>query len=187
MARVPIDELELDLDINSSEGVSLDHMCRMRMSFLLDQNKTMSVQTKFADAKAGALLAFIGLVATRGPAGIEGVDLASLIVAALHGAVLISCLIVLYPRYLSREDREAIHDIDRYSWPALASESGRPGEFSVFARTAEFSQLAHAMAHSNHALAHILLSKFAWLRAAFVLAVVDVCAQGAIHLWRGLG
>lgn len=178
MVKITIHELALDQDIGSHEGVSIDHLARMRMSFLLDQNKTMSTQTKFADAKAGALLAFIGLIATRGPAPLGELTAPSLAITALHGAVLIACLIVLYPRYLSRKQRNAIAEIDHYSWPALAADTVTPLDFSNFMRGAQFSQLVHSMAHANVALSHILMSKFAWLRTAFVLAVVDVLAQG---------
>lgn len=179
MVKITIDELALDQDIGSHEGVGIDHLARMRMAFLLDQNKTMSTQTKFADAKAGALLAFIGLIATRGPAQISELTLATVAISSLHGAVLIACLIVLYPRYLSRSQRNAIAETDHYSWPALAADTVTPGAFSAFMRSAQFSQLVHSMAHANVALSHILMSKFAWLRRAFVMAVIDVLAQGA--------
>ena len=182
MVKITIDELPLDVDIGSHEGVGIDHLARMRMSFLLDQNKTMSVQTKFADAKAGALLAFIGLIATRGPAPVGELTVSSLVITALHGCVLIACLIVLYPRYLSRAQRNAIAETDHYSWPALAADTVTPGAFSTYMRSAQFSQLVHSMAHANVALSHILMSKFGWLRTAFVLAVVDVLAQGVVVL-----
>ena len=48
-----IEDLPLDRDVSSAEGVSLDYMARVRIAYLVGQNQTMVTQTQFADAKAG--------------------------------------------------------------------------------------------------------------------------------------
>lgn len=172
-----IDELPLDRDISSREGLSLDYMARVRIAYLIGQNQSMVTQTQFADAKAGALLAFVGLLATRGPGAT--VDIGSLgqiglMTLGLHAAALVSCIIVLYPRYAGRDVRRELARRERFSWPALSSENVLAGDYAAFMRGAQLSQLVTSVARSNHALATILLSKFRWLRAAFALAVADV-------------
>lgn len=187
MVKISIDDLPLDVDIEGHEGVNINTLSGMRVNVLLDQNKTMSTQTKFADAKAGALLAFIGLMATRGPAAVNDFSSLSLLLLALHSIVLVTCLIVIYPRYLSKEQRNAIAKTDHYSWPALSADTVTAGDYSTFMRSAQFSQLVHSLAHANVALADILNSKFSWLRAAFVLAVLDVIIQIFVVMARGPG
>ncbi|MGB0505068.1 MAG: hypothetical protein ACPGGK_02640 [Pikeienuella sp.] len=169
-------------EVQSSEGISVEYTTRHRISFLLGQSGTMVTQTQFADAKAGALLAFIGLLATRGPTAMP--DMAQLSAwtlapAALHAVVLISCLIVIFPRYASRRARALAVQHDKYSWPALNADNLSDKDFLEFARTAEFSDLATSLAKSNRTMARILLQKYAWLRIAFVLAVVDIFIVGA--------
>ena len=178
MSREPdIENLAYDQDISSREGVSLDYMARVRIAFLLGQNQSMIAQTQFADAKAGALLAFVGLVATRGPGAVVEVDAVTPMVilqVALHCLALVAAIIVLYPRYASLNARKQMIANERFSWPALAAEGYSSAAFSDFMRGAQLSQLVSSVARSNHTLSRILLQKFAWLRAAFVIAVIDV-------------
>ena len=172
-----IEHLIYDQDIASREGVSLDYMARVRIAFLLGQNQSMIAQTQFADAKAGALLAFIGLVATRGPGAvveISAITPALVIQIALHGLALICAIIVLYPRYANHNLRRQMMLQDRFSWPALAGVGCTADDFAGFMRGAQLSQLVVSVARSNHALSAILLRKFTWLRAAFVIAIFDV-------------
>ena len=179
MSDKKIDEMAMDIDIGSQEGISLNYITRDRMAFVLGQNQTMITQTQFADAKAGAMLAFLGLIATRGPGAVTEMDAATaapelILQLILHAAALICCLIVLFPRYAKLDVRRSMYDFDRYSWPALTGGAATADGFSGFMRTSEVSQLVASVARSNHALAGILLSKFAWLRWAFGLGVLDV-------------
>ena len=175
-----LEEMSLDGDIGSREGVSLDYMARVRIAFLLGQNQSMIAQTQFADAKAGALLAFVGLVATRGPGAVVGVgDVtpAIMLQVALHGLALIAGIVVLYPRYAGLNMRREMAKRERFSWPALASGGLMADDFGAFMRGSQLSQLVESIARSNHALSAILLQKFMWLRIAFVIAVLDVAVM----------
>lgn len=181
MPITPIDDMPFDVDITSREGVSLDYIARVRIAYLMGQNSAMVTQTQFADAKAGALLAFVGLLATRGPGAVTDMALINPEVALqvlFHGAALIACIVVLYPRYASLNMRKRLIREERYSWPALSSSDYAAEDFVEFMRGAQLSQLVASVARSNHALAEILLRKFAWLRAAFLLAIVDVLVMG---------
>lgn len=185
-----LEDLTFETDITSSENVSLDYMARIRMDFLLGQNQTMITQTQFADAKAGALLAFIGLVATRGPGSVvDIVAVTPLLVAqvALHGLALICGIIVLYPRYAGMDARRRMVRSDRFSWPSLASGRMNAEDFGGFMRTSQLSQLILSIARSNHNLSQILLRKFTWLRAAFLVAVLDVAVMIARSAADGFG
>lgn len=177
MPVTPIDEMPYDIDIASREGVSLDYIARVRIAYLMGQNGAMVTQTQFADAKAGALLAFVGLLATRGPGAVTdigAIDLQVGLQILFHGAALIACIVVLYPRYASLDMRRKLIREERYSWPALSVEGYPAEDFVEFMRGAQLSQLVASVARSNHALAAILLRKFAWLRAAFLIAIGDV-------------
>lgn len=186
MNRSAIEELPLDRDVTSREGISIDQAARVRLAFLLGQNNALVAQTQFADAKAGALLAIIGLIATRGPGAAFEPAMATLddlIVISLHAAALICCIIVLFPRYAGRPLRAALARKERFSWPALASDLVDEDGYAEFMRGAQVSQLIVSMARSNHALSRILLRKFGWLRWAFAVAVVDFAfiALRAVH------
>lgn len=184
MTDKKIDEVTLDVDIGSREGISLNYVTRDRMAFALGQNQTMITQTQFADAKAGAMLAFLGLIATRGPGAVMEVTSGAaspevILQLLLHAAALICCLIVLFPRYASLDARRSLYEYDRFSWTALTGKGHSPEDFSDFMRTAEISQLVMSVARSNHTLAMILLSKFSWLRWAFAFGVADVLFMSA--------
>lgn len=185
-----LEDLTFETDITSAENVSLDYMARIRMDFLLGQNQSMITQTQFADAKAGALLAFVGLVATRGPgAVVEASAVTPFFVAqvALHGIALICGIIVLYPRYAGLDARRQMAKSDRFSWPSLACGSMTSEGFASFMRTSQLSQMVLSIARSNHNLSQILLRKFTWLRAAFLVAVLDVAVMIARAAADGFG
>ena len=100
-----IDSLSLDRNLASQEGISTDQMTRVRLAYLQGQNSTLVQQTQFADAKAGALLAMIGLIATRGPGAAfdpKQVTAEGLALVLLHASGLLACLIVLIPRYVGK-------------------------------------------------------------------------------------
>lgn len=175
-----LEDLPLDSDITSREGVSLDYIARVRVAYLLGQNSAMVTQTQFADAKAGALLAFVGLLATRGPGAVTDftvITIENIFQVGLHAAAIVCCLIVLYPRYANKEIRQKMMSTERFSWPALASGNYSAEEFVDFMRGAQLSPMLASIARSNHALAGILMRKFAWLRAAFAVAVIDVAVM----------
>lgn len=184
MSNQKIDEMAMDVDIGSHEGISLNYATRDRMAFVLGQNQSMITQTQFADAKAGAMLAFLGLIATRGPGAVTDMDAATaspelIFQLILHAAALVCCLIVLFPRYASHDARRRMYDVDRFSWTSLTGGDASGAEFSDFMRTSQISQLVTSVARSNFTLSQILLSKFAWLRWAFALGVIDVLFMAA--------
>jgi hypothetical protein len=159
-----------------SDLISRDYAAALRMNFLSTQNAALVRQTQFADTKAGAVLAFAGLVAAR--AGMqEATGLAQLGVAALLalGAVVLAlCLVVLTPRYPGVAARRAIHARERFSWVALCAPDSVPDDFVAYARGARMVELLESLARANHAMAQILLRKFRYLRIAFRLAVLQL-------------
>ncbi|WP_340107493.1 hypothetical protein [Pikeienuella sp. HZG-20] len=171
----PLEDVPLDRDITSREGISIDQAARVRLAFLLGQNQAMVAQTQFADAKAGALLAIIGLLATRGPGAsfVAGGGGDQLVAIALHAAALISCMVVLFPRYAGGALRTRLAASERFSWPALTAKGVSADSYADFMQSAQVSQLMISVARSNQAMATILLRKFAWLRAAFGIAIID--------------
>ena len=54
-----------DQMIMTEEGVSKGDAMRARMSFLTAQNSAILTQTQFADAKAGALMTILGVIAIK--------------------------------------------------------------------------------------------------------------------------
>ena len=151
---------------------------RDRITYLMGQNQTMVTQTQFADAKAGVMLAFVGLIATRGPGAVFGSDQITVAVEALlflHASVMVCCFMVLYPRYANRRVRRMAAEREKFSWPALASDTLKEPDFVRFMAEADLDELVASLTRSNHNLAQILLRKFTWLRAAFVIAVIDIC------------
>lgn len=176
LTTASIADLPLDRDITSREGLSTDQMTRVRLAYLVAQNNSLVQQTQFADAKAGALLAIIGLIATRSPgAAFDSAIYTAqgVIVVILHAIALFCCIVVLIPRYAGRAERRALARAERFSWPALIAEPAGKDLYAEFARGAQASQLLVSMARSNQALAGILHRKFAWLRGAFLIALAD--------------
>ncbi|QIE57033.1 hypothetical protein G5B40_17260 [Pikeienuella piscinae] len=176
MIDTRIEDLPLDRDVSSHEGISIDQTARVRLAYLLGQNSALVAQTQFADAKAGALLAIVGLLATRGPgASLDPtvVNTESILVISLHAAALICCVIVLFPRYAGRPLRAKLAASERFSWPALTADGMNSDLYADFMRGAQVSQLVISIARSNQAQAQILLRKFNWLRAAFGIAMAD--------------
>ncbi len=172
-----LDDLDFNQDVGSHEGISNDQIARARLAFLLGQNSSLITQMQFADAKAGALLAFIGLVGTRGPGAVVDIAEVTPMIAGqvlLHALALIAGIVVLFPRYAGHDVRRKMAREDRFSWPSLASKDYPIGAFAGFMRTAEISQMIISIARSNHTLSGILLKKYSWLRAAFAIAVLDV-------------
>jgi hypothetical protein len=166
-----------DAAIASREGMTNDQLFRARLSFALEQSRSLFGQVQFADAKAGTLLALVGLLAAHvasGGVGAGAWEMRGLLL--LDGAVIGLCVLVLLPRTAPRAVRRTMAQTDRYSWPALAAEGYGSEEHADFVRTAQASQLVVSVGRSNAAVAHILAVKYGLLRWAFALAFADVVA-----------
>lgn len=154
---------------------------RDSIGFLMGQNNTMVTQTQFADAKAGAMLAFVGLIATRGPGaviGIEDITLGTSTLLVLHTIALICCLLVLFPRYASARRREALYQREHFSWLSLTARTVTADDYANQMRGADLDEMVTSLSRSNHTLAGILQAKFFWLRMAFAVAMLDVVFMG---------
>lgn len=172
-----IEDVELDHPLAGSEGVDPNHASRARIQVLLDQHKTLVIQTQFADAKSAALVTLIGLLALNGPVPMqlmEQSDLVVLAAATASGLAILFAVIAVFPRYPTRAARESLPEIDRFSWPALTTRRMSAEDYASFMQTAEISQLVHSIAYSNSAVAQILLRKYQMLRIAFMFGAADL-------------
>jgi hypothetical protein len=172
-----IERLPVDLRIGGTEGLDVNHASRLRMQFLTSQQASLVAQTQFADAKAGALMALLGLVALNGPvkvgtAGPPEVDAVAIFVTMILAIGFAVWAII--PRFPSARRARLMTRSDRYSWPALASRDYDAAQHAAFMRTAEASQLVMSIAHANASMARVLRRKFVSLRIAFVLASADL-------------
>ena len=171
-----IESMDFDRPIGGTEGLDVNHASRLRMQFLASQHASLVTQTQFADAKAAAVMTLMGLVALNGPvkigAGPPGAD-----------AVLIFCLMIasigcamwaIIPRYPDQKLNKLIKRRDRFSWPALVAQGYEPLDHAEFMRTSEATQLIMSIAQTNGAMARVLRRKFQFLRAAFLLASLDL-------------
>lgn len=176
-----IDELNLEVDLNSSEGLDINYISRIRSQYLFTQHQTMITQMQFADAKAAALIALIGFVSLRGPIKITeiiNIGLFGYLFLIFAGLGVIFSLLAIFPRYPSRERRDTLVASDRWSWPALASKSLKPEEFASYMLTSEVSQLLNSLSISNSLVADILLSKYQMLRIGFICGFLTVFLVG---------
>ena len=173
MGKVPrIEDIELTHGLAGSEGMDSNHASRARIQFLLDQHATLIAQTQFADAKTGGLVTLIGLLALKGPVPVDRMrmeDPLALAAAGLAAACILFCLLSVFPRYPGSAIRASLYETDRFSWPALATRNFDSDAYARFMQTAEVSQMVHSLAHSNAAVARILLRKYQMLRIAFLL------------------
>jgi len=172
-----LDALALDVDIGSKEQLSVDQLTRSRLQFALGQNAVIVQQTQFADAKAATLLALTGALA-YGLSG-EAAGLAPPLLLgflALTGGVIALCLLAVLPRIRTGQTGPALHERDRFSWPALTGDDYGDDEHADFLRTSQASQLVMAVARSNVAIASVLSRKYALLRAALWLALFELAA-----------
>lgn len=183
-----LDALDYDVDLASREGVSLDYISRIRVEYLLGQNGALQSQVRFADAKAGILLAITTLIAgfaapdlvqalARGGATAWSAALTAVLAAAVGAA----CLLALLPRFSGADERRDRTRGDRFSWPALATPDFSAQDYARFMRTAEVSQLVYSIAQSNASVSRIVLRKFQLNRVAYALALADLAA-GFAHL-----
>lgn len=171
-----LEKVDLSRPLSGSEGVDPNHASRIRIQTLLMQHNSLVQQTQFADAKAAGLMTVIGLLALNGPVPMddmmkgETISMAAGIVAAL---CILFCIFTIFPRYPRRKIRKNLSETDRFSWPSLTSPDFNAESYSEYMHTAEVSQIVHSIAHSNSAVAHILLRKFLMMRIAFLLGAVD--------------
>ena len=171
-----IEDVELNRPLAGHEGVDTNHASRARIQTLLDQHASLVTQTQFADAKSAALITLIGLLALKGPIPMEAMQQAdplSLVSAVASALAILFCVAVVFPRYPRRATRENLPEIDRFSWPALASGGISGEDYAQYMHTVEVSQMVHSIAHSNSAVSHILLRKYQMLRIAFLFGTAD--------------
>ena len=172
-----IDDVELNHPLAGREGVDPNHASRARIQTLLDQHKSLVVQTQFADAKSAALVTLIGLLALKGPVPMQtvaGADFLEIVSVATSGLAILFAVFAVFPRYPGRNVRETLPDIDRFSWPALTAKGMSAETYASFMQTAEISQLVHSIAYSNSAVSRILLRKYQFLRIAFLFGAADL-------------
>lgn len=174
-----LENLSLDLDIGSSEGLSVDQMTRSRLQFLLGQSANIIRQMQFADAKAGTLLAIVGVLALIVADRQADVHAYFLIAYSLVTvAVVAICLIALLPRVPAKKQAQEMRHTDLFSWPALSSDGHDGAHYADLMRTSDASQLVMSIARSNVAIARVLRIKYNLLRCALALALIDLIALG---------
>ena len=181
MEETNLDKLSLDLDIGSSEGLSVDQLTRSRLQFLLGQHTSIMHQVQFADAKAGSLLAIAGVL-TLIVAGRDflahGIFVTSQLVLTM--LVVAICLYTLFPRIPKPAQIEKLRRVERFSWPVLSDAAFDEEAYTQFMRTSDASHLVVSVARSNAANARILRTKYLWLRRALALALIDLALLGGL-------
>ncbi len=181
MALKKLDDLDLSVDLHGCEGLDVNYVSNIRSQYLFAQHRTMITQMQFADAKAAALIALIGLITLRGPIKISdtaNLGLSGYVFLFAAGLAVVFTLLSVFPRYPSKAKREDLILSDRWSWPALASKSLKPEDFADYIRTAEISQLLYSLSISNCYVADILLSKYRMLRYGFIFGLIAMLIVG---------
>ena len=176
-----LEDIDLGLPLAGNEGLDANDVSRVRAQYLFTQHQALIAQTQFADAKAAALMALLGLIALRGPIDIGGSGTAEwfrLVYLLSIACSILGCLMAIIPRYPSKATRNRIAEVDHWSWPALASDTVNKLGYGNYMQTSEVSQLVHSVASANSSIAHILLSKFQSLRVAFLFAVFVLILVG---------
>ena len=154
-----------------AEGeVSMGDSVRARLTFLLSQNGMILNQTQFADAKAGALMTILGLVAIKGaaPAIVIIQNPLEMMSMALVLVSLGFCLATIMPRFSGLNADGVPKARDRYTWLFIARQAYSGDLHAEFSRTADFSDLLNAVANSNVGASRILVRKYQMLRWAFI-------------------
>ena len=172
-----IEKLALDLPLEGREGLDANHASRLRMQFLSTQHASLITQTQFADAKAAALMTVMALVALNGPVKILSSgngNVAILIMFLLTILAIGTAMAAIMPRYPDSRLSQLIKRRDRFAWPGLVAQGYDPLDHARFMQTAEASQLIMSISHTNAAMARVLQVKFQYLRAAYLLAALDL-------------
>lgn len=180
-----IETLSLDMDIGSSEGLSVDQLARARLQFLIGQNTSILHQTQFADAKAGTLLAVFGVVTVvfgQNPGFLP--PLISFALLALTVAIIALCLLAILPQIPGRKQVSALRARELFSWPALTDETASPEGFAGFMRTSQVSHLVVSLARANEATARILQRKYRLLRWALLSALAGLVLLATATGWQ---
>ncbi len=179
--NLPKRPVDTSLNISGKEGVDINYLSRVRAQYVITQHTTMLHQIQFADAKAAALMALIGLLTLRGPIPIEAatsniIDSLFVLVAAL---TILFSLAAIMPRFPGRSKRERLLEMECWSWPALSANSLEAEDYALFIQTSEQSELLHSVANSNVIVARLLRRKFLYLRISFVFATCAILLLGA--------
>ncbi len=161
-----------------------EQIAGLRLQFLLGQSDALGQQIQFADMKAVALFALIGVIAANAILNIESIEYAGALTALVQikAGIMGICLFVLLPRLANKKQAAQMVRQDRFSWPALASDNYGPEEHASYMRDSELAELIISIARSNAIVARILRRKFTLLRWAFLLAMIDVPATIILYL-----
>lgn len=185
MSSDGIGKLDLEVDIGSSEGLSVDQLARARLQFLLGQNTSILHQTQFADAKAGTLLAVFGVVTVvvgQNPGFLP--PLISFALLTLTVAIIALCLLAILPQIPGRKQITALRVHELYSWPVLTDDTASPETFPDFMRTSQASHLVVSLARANEATARILQRKYRLLRWALLSALAGLVLLATATGWQ---
>jgi hypothetical protein len=180
-----VNSIDLNLPLQGSEGLDKNYTSRIRSQYLFAQHQSLVTQSQFADAKAAAILAILGLLALRGPIEINiGSAVTDWVWYTYLGLMVLSvafCLLAILPRYPNRKIRNEAARVDTWSWPSLSSERLNEMDYGLYMQTSEVSHLIYAVAHANRSIANILLTKFRMLRIALFL-LLTTTAMALAHL-----
>ena len=174
----------LDQNVKTDAKQASESVMNLRLQFLLGQSDALGQQIQFADMKAVALFALIGVIAANTILNIESAEYAGALTALVQikAGIMALCLFVVLPRLANKQQAAEMVRQDRYSWPALASDNYGPEEHASYMRTSEPTELIISVSRSNAIVARILRRKFSLLRWAFLLAMVDVPATIILYL-----
>ena len=179
------EKIDLVLPLEGSEGLDKNQVSRIRAQYLFVQYQTMVTQSQFADAKAAAIMAMVGLLLLRGPVDINISNSPFIwmwyIYMALTALSTFCCLLAIVPRYPNKKLRNQMAEVNLWSWPTLASDYMKERDFGLYMQTSEVSHLIYSIACANRTVAQILLVKFRLLRLAVLLLLVTA-VLGGIHL-----
>jgi len=180
-----VEKADPNVRLRDSEGLDLNHASRIRAQYLFAQHQSLIAQSQFADAKAGAILALLGLLALRGPIGLTSEGGTPLWVWYSYLALIILsvvfCLLAIIPRYPNRKVRNQASEVEMWSWPSLASDRANDLDYGQYMRTTEISRLINSVANANRNIANILLVKFRMLRFALML-LLATAVLAASHM-----
>ena len=163
-----------DKVINTEEDVSKGDAMRARMSFLTAQNSAVLNQTQFADAKAGALMTILGLVAIKGSAPVLVIiqDPLEMLAMAIIIASIGLCLATIMPRLVGFTDDAVPARGNRFTWLFLTMPGYTDEAHGEWSRETSFADMLNSIATSNMGASRILAKKFQMLRHAFLVGFV---------------
>ena len=163
-----------DKVINTEEDVSKGDAMRARMSFLTAQNSAVLTQTQFADAKAGALMTILGLVAIKGSAPVLVMiqDPLEMLAMAIIIASIGLCLATIMPRLVGFTDDAVPPQGNRFTWLFLTMPGYTDEMHGEWSRETSFADMLNSIAASNMGASRILAKKFEMLRRAFLVGFV---------------